>query len=91
MSKQITVFARLQHVPVSQDNDAFVIGNIAALKLMCMAIKAEEDGRAQDAEILEGKAIRELEGELSAFMGAGVGAQINLERGFGAGRVRSIV
>ena len=91
MSKQITIFARLQHVPVSQDNDAFVIGNLAALKLMCMAIKAEEEGRAQEAEIFESKAVRELEGELSAYMGDGVGTQLNLERGFGAGRVRSVI
>ena len=87
----VTVFARLQHIPVSVDNDTLIIGNLPALKLMCMAIKAEEEGRQQDAAALEGKAIHELEGELAAYMGDGVGVLINVEPDFGAGQVRSVI
>jgi len=87
----VTVFARLQHIPVSADNDAFVIGNLPALKLMCMSIKAEEAGQLAEAQALSGSAIAELEGELASYVGDGVGLQLNMEEGFGAGRVRSIV
>lgn len=88
---KVTLFVRLQHIPVLVDNDALVIGNLPALKLMCMAIKAEEDGRLGDAQSLSGSAIAELEGELAAYLGDGVGIQLNMEEGFGAGRVRGVV
>ena len=38
---------------------------------MCMAIQREEQNRLQEAESLEVKAIREIDGELSAYNGDG--------------------
>lgn len=70
-SRSISVLAKLQHVPVSSDNDFLVIGNLAALKLMATAIFREEQNRFDEAEILERKAVRELEGERSSYDGDG--------------------
>ena len=69
--KSLTVLARLRHVPVSVDNDFLIIDNLGAIKTMCMAIQREEQNRLQEAESLEVKAIREIDGELSAYNGDG--------------------
>ena len=71
-SKSITVLAKLQHVPVVVDNDFLVIGNLAALKLMVVAIMKEEQNRYDEASILEGKAMAELDGELASYLGDGM-------------------
>lgn len=68
----ITALVRLQHVPIALDNDPLVLHNIAALKLMAMAILAEEQHREQQAQALEAKALRELEGELASYQGSGM-------------------
>lgn len=92
-NKSITLYALLQHVPVAVDNDALVIGNRAAIKLMCMAIKMEEEDRLQEAAILENKAIAELEGELSAYHGAGMRVGLSFEdtRTWGAGDIENVI
>jgi hypothetical protein len=86
-SKSVTILARLQHVPVSADNDFMVLGNLAALKLMAMAILREEENRHDEAAVLEGKAMMELEGELAAYQGDGVfvTAQVQDKMIWGAG------
>lgn len=71
-NKMITVLARLQHVKVVVDNDPLVIGNLAALKLMARAIKYEDDNYLTESAAMEAKAMAELDGELSAFLGDGV-------------------
>jgi hypothetical protein len=83
----VTVLARLQHVPVVIDNDTFVIGNPAALKLMAMAIQRELQERFPESVILEQKAKAELNGELAAYHGAGetIGLQVQNRRTFGLG------
>lgn len=72
VNKSLTVLARLQHVPVAVDNDPLVIGNLAALKLMARAIKLENDNFFPESRELESKAMAELDGELSAYLGDGV-------------------
>jgi hypothetical protein len=83
----VTVLARLQHVPVVVDNDSLVIGNLAALKLMAMAIQRELQERFPESVILEEKARAELDGELAAYHGAGqtIGIQCQNRRTFGVG------
>ena len=71
-TKSVTVFAKLQHIPVLVDNDFFVIGNVAALTFMAMAIEREMQNRFEQASHLEQKAINELEGELSSYIGDGM-------------------
>lgn len=85
-NKQITALVKLQHVPVIVDNDPLVIGNLAALKLMVMAILREEQNRHDEAAILEGKAAREIDGELSSYIGDGMVSALKVEKDFGAGQ-----
>ena len=85
--KSITLYAKLQHVKVSQDNDWMVIGNITALKFMCMAIQRELQNRWQEAAVLEAKAEKELDGELSSYIGDGPVISVRVEdhQTYGAG------
>jgi hypothetical protein len=85
-NKQITALVKLQHVPVVVDNDPLVIGNLAALKLMVMAILREEQNRHDEAAVLEGKARMEIDGELSSYLGDGMVSALKVEGDFGAGQ-----
>jgi hypothetical protein len=70
----VTALVKLQHVPVVVDNDPLVLGNVAALKLMSMAIQREGQERFTESAVLEAKAARELKGELASYLGPGMGA-----------------
>lgn len=85
VNKSITCLVKLQHVPVVVDNDPLVIGNIAALKLMVMAIMREESNRLDESAIFEQKARAEIDGELSSYLGDGMRSSIRMEGDFGAG------
>lgn len=65
----IDALATLQHVPVSADNDWFVIQNQPALELAMKAVKLEEDGKEMEAELNFKKAIRELQHQLRTMTG----------------------
>ena len=88
-NKQVTALVKLQHIPVVVDNDPLVIGNLAALKLMVMAILREEQNRHDEAAVLEGKANREIDGELSSYLGSGVQDVLKVAPGFGAGNLQA--
>jgi hypothetical protein len=85
INKSLTALVKLQHVPVVVDNDPLVIGNVAALKLMVMAIMREEQNRLEESAVLEQKARAELDGELSSYLGDGVRTALRVEPDFGAG------
>jgi hypothetical protein len=85
----VTLLVKLQHIPVSADLDAFVIGNLPALKLMCMAIQAEEEQRYADSANLQLLAAGEIDGELAAYMGDGVKIGMSFDYGFGAGNIEN--
>lgn len=87
VNKTLTAYVKLQHVPVVVDNDPLVLGNLAALKLMVMAILREEQNRHDEAAILEAKAARELDGELSSYLGDGMVPALKVQSAdtFGAG------
>lgn len=70
-TKQITVIAKLRHIDVVNDNDFFLLGNLAALKLMAMAILKENRNLFEESMAYEAKAIKELQDELSSFEGDG--------------------
>lgn len=78
-SNQITVIAKLQHIDVRVDNDFFLLGNLAALKLMVMAILKEERNLFSEALAYEAKAIKELQDELSSYEGDGAVATVKTE------------
>lgn len=69
--KQVTIIAKLRHIPVSVDNDFLIMGNLPALKDMVMSIQKLEQGKFAEAKAYEGSAIEELERELESFHGAG--------------------
>ena len=57
---QITALVKLAFQRVVNDTDLVLIDNLAALKLMIMAIKKEDAGDAAGSTAFEGKAIHEL-------------------------------
>lgn len=77
--KTLLVRARLRHIPVRVDNDHLILRNIAALKLMAMAIRKEEEENFEQAETYELKALRELERELATYQGSGEVVPIRME------------
>lgn len=78
-NKSLTVRATLAHMPVINDNDPFVLRNLAAMKLMAMAIQKEEQNMFNESEVLEQKALRELERELATYQGSGEVAVVRRE------------
>lgn len=70
--KSVTLLVKLRHMPVANDNDFLILGNIAALKLMVMAILKEERNLFDEAQAYEAKAVGELQNELSSYEGDGV-------------------
>lgn len=69
--KTITVLAKLKFIPVRLETDYLLIGNYAALKDMCQAIKKRENNLIAEALAYEASAVAELERELSNFHGDG--------------------
>lgn len=66
---QIQAIAKLAFIPASFDTDFLLIGNIPALKEMCVSIKMAESEKWNEAEAAEMRAIRELESELESYLG----------------------
>lgn len=75
----VTALVKLQHVPVVVDNDPLVLGNVAALKLMAMAIQREGQERFEESAHLEAKAQRELRGELAAYNGPAAALPVQVQ------------
>lgn len=84
-SQVVDVIAKRRFIPVINDNDWLLIGNLGALKLACMAILKEENNLAHEASIYwDGGAMRVggvtvnirgarqiLDDELQQFLGDG--------------------
>lgn len=66
-SKTITAMAKLEFIPARNDNDILMIGNLAAIKDMVMAIKKRENNLEGEAIALEQAALRELNRELDHY------------------------
>lgn len=71
LSQAVTVYCKLRHIPVDDDNDYFLIGNLSAIKYGTMAIKKEEQELPKKADVWWGKAITALELELQSYYGDG--------------------
>lgn len=67
----VTVLAKLKFIPVRAETDYLLIGNTAALKDMCQAIKKREDNLIAESLAYEASAVQVLEQELSNFHGDG--------------------
>lgn len=102
---QVDLLVKLSFVPVSQDTDYLIIGNLQAIKLAVMAILKEEQNQLKDAERLmdgvlvneygspgrRGGAIQLLEEELANFNGDGPVATPRIQDPalFGAGYIEN--
>lgn len=86
--RHITALVKLQHVPLVNDNDTLVIGNLPALKLMVMGILREEQNRFDESTYFKAEAARELDGELASYMGDGQVQAVRVQEPaiFGAGQ-----
>jgi hypothetical protein len=67
--KTVYIIGKLKFIPVRNDTDYVLIGNIPALKDMCQSIKKREDNLMQEAVLYEASAIKCLEDELSSYYG----------------------
>jgi len=67
--RTIEAMVKLAFIPARRDTDFLLIGNLAALKYECQAIKKEEDDLTVEAEMYHQKAIRELNHELRTYNG----------------------
>jgi hypothetical protein len=60
----VEALVKLRFIAVETDEDEVLIGNWPALKLMMLAIRSEDAGNNDEAEIFQAKAVRELNREL---------------------------
>jgi hypothetical protein len=77
----VECLVKLDFIPVAEDSDYCLIGNPAALKEMCMAIRAKEENRLSDSVALETMAVKLLDQELDTYLGAGRNIGINIISG----------
>lgn len=65
----ITAMVKREFIPVRNDNDFLIIGNLPALKEMCQAIQKRETGNLPEAQVHEAEAFRLLDREASHYIG----------------------
>ncbi len=59
-------------IPVKADTDYLIVGSRGALKLACMALRAEDDHLFSEANLMWARAVAILDAELGHATGAGV-------------------
>lgn len=85
----VTVIAKLRFIPVAEDTDLLMIGNLPALKDMCQSILKRERNLIDEAVAYEASAINELQRELQAYLGSGPVVELRVQDSglFGMGGV----
>jgi len=91
-NKTITVMAKLAYIPVRNDNDYLMIGNLPALKDMVKSCDYRDKNQFELAAAYEQSAVAELKAELEAHIGHGTVTPIRVEHRstFGGGGVPSV-
>lgn len=87
---KVTLIVNLQFIPIRQDTDWLIIGNLPAIKDMCLSLRHRENNNFSQAEAYEASAIRELEMELGKSMGDAMSQPINWQGSYDAGE-RNII
>lgn len=80
--KTVTVMAKLAFIPVVNDTDYLLIGNVPALKEMCRAVRfGEQDSplAMQQAQTAEARAIAEVNAELVSWLGSGTRISVQVD------------
>lgn len=87
----VTVALKLRHIPVRNDNDWLILGNLDALKLAAQAIAKERRDLFAEAQAYWGQAISELEKELREYQGDGEVVSPRIAPDFGGGAIAHII
>lgn len=91
-TKQVTVMARHEFIPVVNDTDWLLIGNLPALKLECQAIIKEENNLPTEALFYHNLALQQLRSEVRHYVGHGIINPIRMmPRNIGGPGVRNLV
>jgi hypothetical protein len=77
-TSNLIVVAKLEFVPVSNDNDFLLIPSIPALKDMCQAIKKYDAGLFDQGVAFEEKAVQTLDNQLGHYLGDGAAVKLNI-------------
>lgn len=80
-SEALSAIIKAKFVPAAVDEDWLVIGNIPALKTMCMSIRKEEQELIKESIILEKRAIAELNHELRTNSGDVTHTAVKIDAG----------
>lgn len=77
-NSKVTIEAKLEFIPVKNDEDWLLIGNMDAIKLACQAIRKENADLWQEGEVYWAKAKRALQNELSHRRGGGIVSPVRM-------------
>jgi hypothetical protein len=86
-ARQITVMVKLRYIPVVNDNDWLMIGDVDAIKLAVKAIQKEDANLIGEASAYFQQAVGELEHELREYKGDGAVGQPRFAPDFGGGNI----
>jgi hypothetical protein len=75
----INVVAKREFIPVADDNDILMVGNLPALKAMCLAILQEDKNDLPSAMVNEQRAYRIMDDEAKHYLGPGMKVPIRVE------------
>lgn len=70
-TKQVTVYAKLRHIDVTNDQNWLILTSPDAIAAMCQAVYREDNSLINEAGAAEALATRILEEELNAYEGDG--------------------
>lgn len=88
--RQVTVMVKLRYIPVRNDEDWLMIGNLDAIKLAVQGILKERNNLIGEASSYWRQAIHELEHELREYKGDGAVPQPRIACDFGGGGIPMI-
>ncbi len=71
-SKTVSVIAKMEFIPVRNDTDYLILGNIPAIKDEVQSIRKSENNLIQESAAYEAKAVFELNKELEHYLGHGI-------------------
>lgn len=87
----VTAQVRRELLPIRNDNDFLIIGNMPALKEMAIAIQKRERGNLNEASAHEAKAFELMDREVGHYVSPGTVAPLRFEGfGWGAGEIAHV-
>lgn len=75
----INVIAKREFIPVRSDNDVLLIGNLPALKAMCLAIQKEDKNDQAAAMVDLARAYQIMDDEVQHYLGTGQKVPVRME------------